>query len=281
MSEPPVNAPPRALLDAIQRILRPFVYLLLRFQITFPLLSQILKRIYVQVVVEDFPVEGKKLTDSRITMLTGVHRKDVRAFRQQGFLQLETPKTISLGSQITGVWLSADEYTDKKGHPLPLHRIKAQGEPSFETLVESVTKQDLRARSVLDEWLRLGVCSINENDQVILKAEAFIPEKGFDEKAFFLGKNLHDHIATSVHNVLDGSPPQFDRSVYYNNLSPESMQILSDLIDEKATEMLKLVNKRALGLQKKDSAKQGNKAKFNFGLFYYKEEQTQEGSDGD
>jgi len=276
MSPKLVNEPPKSLLLAVRRLLQPLVYVFLKFQLTYPAALQILKRVYVQVAVEQFPGEGKNPTDSRITLLTGVHRKDVREFRKLGFENLVAPPSVSMGAQVVAAWLGEPQYLDSDGNPLSLYRTKAQGEPSFEALVEVVSKQDLRARSLLDEWLSLGVCSINTDDRVVLNTQAFVPEKGFDEKAFYFGKNIHDHIATGAHNLLGYRPPQFDRSVYYNNLTPESMQELSQLIDDKAMEILKLVNKKARALQQQDSGKLGANQRFNFGLFYYQDQPPDE-----
>ncbi|MBV5344757.1 MAG: hypothetical protein JZU63_04105, partial [Rhodoferax sp.] len=76
------------------------------------------------------------------------------------------------------------------------------GEASFDRLVASEST-DIRARAVLDEWLRLGIVELDADDNVRLISDAFVPKKGFEEKAYFLGRNLHDHIAASVHNLLD------------------------------------------------------------------------------
>jgi len=37
----------------------------------------------VDVAVKEFPVDGKPQTDSRVTLLTGVHRKDVKRLRNE------------------------------------------------------------------------------------------------------------------------------------------------------------------------------------------------------
>lgn len=47
--------------------------------------------------------------------------------------------------------------------------------------------KDIRARSVLDEWLRLGIAHLDDQDRVRLNAEAFVPARGFEEKAFYFG----------------------------------------------------------------------------------------------
>src|SRR3974390_1739599 len=81
---PRPGEPPRALTQAIVRLLRPLVRVLIAHGVTFPMLAQLLKDIYVDVAEGAFPLSGKAQTDSRLSLLTGVHRKDVRALRGRG-----------------------------------------------------------------------------------------------------------------------------------------------------------------------------------------------------
>ena len=68
------------------------------------------------------------------------------------------------------------------------------GEPGFEDLVASIST-DIRPRAVLDEWQRLGVVEVDDAGLVRLVVGAFVPARGFDEKAHYFGRNLHDHLA--------------------------------------------------------------------------------------
>ena len=72
------GTPASSLVAALIRLLRPLVKLLLYHGITYPFLADLLKSVYVEVADREFPVEGKKQTDSRVSLLTGVHRKDVK-----------------------------------------------------------------------------------------------------------------------------------------------------------------------------------------------------------
>ena len=63
----------KPLFAAILKLLRPLVRMFLHFNITYPVLSQLLKAIYVEVAERDFPIFGKPQSDSRITLLTGIH----------------------------------------------------------------------------------------------------------------------------------------------------------------------------------------------------------------
>lgn len=276
MNTPLSSEPPKALVQAVTTLLRPLVRLLLHFQITYPYLCQLLKGIYIDVASNEFQAEGTRQTDSRITMLTGVHRKDVRRFREEGLDELRAPSALPLSAQIVAAWLSEPGFQAPDGTPRALPRLAkaGDGDISFEALVDRVARQDLRARSVLDEWLRLGLVEMDANDRVQLQVEAFIPEKGFDEKLYYFGKNLHDHISVGAHNLTGDGAPQFDRSVYYNNLSDASIAKLSALVNERGMQALKEVNRLARELQKKDAGSKRAKHRFNFGIFFYLEKQS-------
>ena len=49
--------------------------------VTAPDFYRVVKQTFVEVAEADFALDGERPTDSRISMLTGVHRRDVKAFR--------------------------------------------------------------------------------------------------------------------------------------------------------------------------------------------------------
>lgn len=259
--------------------MRPLVRMLVTHQVTYPLLSNWLKAIYVEVADKDFSLPGRAQTISRVSLLTGVHRKDVKRLRSEVPGADAIPAAVSLGAQLVARWTGVSEFQDSRGRPLSLPRQAELG-PSFERLVESVSK-DIRPRVVLDEWLRLGVARIEQSgdrEHVRLNTEAFIPESGFDEKAFYLGRNLRDHISTAAQNLAGLSPSLLERSVYYDDLTPESVRELRELSEAKATEALRAVNRRALALQAADVANPGARHRMNFGV-YFSEGRVESGSD--
>ena len=66
-----IGGPSLRLQTAVRLLLRPLVHLLLGRQVTYPLLTRLLKELYVEVASDEFAIEGKRLTDSRINLLTG------------------------------------------------------------------------------------------------------------------------------------------------------------------------------------------------------------------
>lgn len=68
----------------LARLLRPLVRLCIRSGMTFPALAQLLRELFVNVAEHDFALEGKEQTDSRVSLLTGIHRKEVARLRGAG-----------------------------------------------------------------------------------------------------------------------------------------------------------------------------------------------------
>lgn len=269
LKEPSQPAP--SLVKALRWQLRPLVKFLIKSGITFPFLADLLKEVFVEVAERDFKLEGKEQTDSRINFLTGIHRKDVKRLRNSKNSNVASD-TVSLGAQLVANWIGSDTYLDEQLKPLPLPRlIKKGGLQSFEALVISVNK-DIRSRAVLDEWLSLGIVSLDNQDRVCLNTDAFVPEKGYDEKAWFFGENLHDHIAAAAHNMTGEKPPFLERAVFYDRLSEASVNKLKMTADQSGMRLLRKLNRQAIELQSADiQSTEHNNSRMRFGIYFYSE----------
>jgi Family of unknown function (DUF6502) len=258
--------PPQALVQAIKRLLRPLLKVFIAHGFTLPILTQLLKELYVEVAEAEFPLPGRPQTDSRISLLTGVHRKDIRVLRGRGPTPDLPPAAISRNAQMIALWAGAPEYRDASGAPLPLP--KTGKAPSFESMALSVST-DIRARVVLDEWLRLGIVRIDDEGLIHLNNAAFIPREDFAELSYYFGRNLRDHIAASAHNLSGNQPPMLERAVYYDGLTPESAAELAALSRETGQKALVEVNKKAFELCKQDAGAEAATLRISFGVYFF------------
>lgn len=262
-------APRASVVAAVRRVLRPLVRLLVAHGITYSFLTDMLKSIFVETAASEFTLDGQRPTDSRLTLLTGVHRKDIRRLMREPEPPPETPPGLTLGTQIVARWLGDRNYSDDTGRPLALPRTPSQGgDHSFAALVESVSK-NVRPRSVLDELRRLGVVEIDANDYVHLITSGFVPGKELDAKAFYFGEALHDHLAAGVHNLEDVGRPFLERSVYYDELSPGAVEALRAQAEKLSTDVLKEINKRGMALERQDPPQPGQRMRMRLGVYFY------------
>lgn len=259
-----------ALLDAVRRLLRPLARLLMSHGIDYPGFVALARGVFVDVAARDFHDDGRPITDSRVSLLSGVHRREVKRLRGE-ISPTIPPQAVSMGSRIVARWCAEAQYLDAQRKPKPLPRLaKEGGDASFEKLVAGVS-MDIRPRAVLDEWLRLGVATLDGEDRVHLTEAAFVPAHGAEEKAFFFGKNLHDHMSAAVHNMLDGRPALLERSVYYDGLTPASVARLRERSRELAIAALQEVNRQAMELQQQDADHPDAQARMTMGVYFYTE----------
>lgn len=263
---------PPSLLSALRRVMRPLVRLMLRKGVTYTVFAEVLKEVFVDVADREFRLDDKAPSDSRISLLTGIHRKDVRRLRHEGdTASMALPENITLGAQLVNVWTNSQPFCKAVGQALPLPRLASVGgEVSFDALVARVST-DIRARVVLDEWLRLGVVRVDEQDCVHLEAQAFLPQKGFDEKAAYLGHNLHDHASAAVHNLSGQGQPFFERSVHYDALAPVSVEVLREAVAGEGMQTLLGFSRLAAELEDRDLSSPEPRQRITIGLYFYTE----------
>jgi len=260
---------PEFLLKALRQALKPMVRLMLAKGVGYPQFAELMKELYVGVAEREFRIDGKEQTDSRISLLTGIHRKDVKRLRAMPEEEQGVPESVSLGMRLVSAW-SEPPFATRDGHQLPLPRLGRQGgEVSFDSLVASVSK-DIRARAVLDEWLRLGVVSVDDADRVVLTSGAFVPSSGLEEKAFYFGHNLHDHAAAATHNVLGFGEPWLERSVHYDALPPEVIARLRAEASDGAMRLLQDLNHQAMAAEQAGPGGEDAR-RFTFGVYFYAE----------
>ncbi len=274
MNGPRTPAPAGAdrLHSPVARLLRPLVRLLIRSGMTFPGLVDLVRELYVNVAEYDFALPDKEQTDSRVSLLTGIHRKEVRRLRGAGAMISAAPAALSRASRIIARWLAAPEYVDAEGRPRALARVAGSGsrEPSFESLVASVTR-DVRPRAVLDEWLDRKLVTIDAEGRIELAEAAFLPPGGSDQQLYYFGRNLHDHVAAAVANVLGEKPRFMDRAVHCDGLSAELAEALERRSQEIATGALQEANREAHAACETDA---GGDNRWIMGVYIYREQQS-------
>ena len=272
-----INDPNATLYRALDTMLAPLFRLMVRKGVEYPVLIELIKKLYVRAAVQVEQEKAHKITDSRISTMTGIHRREVKRLRTELNQPLSvSEKKASLNALLVAQWLGQPEYLDDEGRPRFIPYRSEDDRPAFEKLVKSVT-QDVHPRTLLDTWLEQGLLEQNSNGWVRLTETGYVPDSSWEEKLFFAGKNLNAHAATVVDNLLEEKPAQLDRAVYYYKLTPESLETLENWAREESLKLLTQFNLKAAELQEQDQDK-GGRHHIHFG-YYLHRDQEQPGDD--
>lgn len=190
---------PDVLLEHAVAMLAPLVRVLIANGATYPQFAALLKPAFLRAAHAELTASGKRISDSAISIVSGVHRKDVRTLTADGVASPpQSTHMLSLASEVVAQWCHAP-YVDAEGQPraLPLRSRNGDGSeepltPSFEQLTQSVTR-DFHSRAVLDELVRLRVVAI-EKDVAHLSPERLVADQDFIDALQHVTRNIHDHM---------------------------------------------------------------------------------------
>ncbi|MDH4053311.1 MAG: DUF6502 family protein [Rubrivivax sp.] len=211
-------------LAATLGLVRPLVRLLIRQGVAYPAFASALKAVFLQAARDELASRDMPVTDSAVSLLSGVHRRDVRRLgRSPTPLASDSEAPLSLAAEVVGRWMSDPHHLAPDGSPRPLPRT---GEGSFDALVQQVS-QDVRPRAMLDEMLRLGVVR-EEAGAVALEGDGLAPRQGFQELAALFAANLQDHLAAAAAN-LQGDANFLEQAVHVDEISESSARSLQQV----------------------------------------------------
>lgn len=218
-------------LASVLRVMRPLVRLLLRNGITYTAFANALKRVFLDAATAELASQGMARTDSAVTLLSGIHRRDVRLLSRGAAIHATAAvdtahPPLSLAGEVVAHWMSDADSLDAQGLPRVLPR-SADGLPpdllSFDGLVARVSS-DVRPRAMLDELLRLG--AVTESDAgIAMVGGGFAPRQGLAEMASLLADNLGDHAAAAAANLQD-SRNFLEQAIYVDEITAESAELL-------------------------------------------------------
>jgi hypothetical protein len=271
---------PALVMAAACRLLRPLVRLLIRHGIGYPALAAALKPLFLDEAQAELARRGMATTDSALTLLSGVHRRDVRRLTRPpppaaggagvGAAAEAAPPAWGPVAELVGRWLTDPAWLDAEGRPRELPR---SGEASFDALAESVS-HDVRPRAMLDELLRLGVAE-TDGASVRLSSHGFAPRQGFGELSELFAANLHDHLAAAVAN-LDGEANFLEQALFVDELTEPSVRALQQAARQAWQQALRTTMQVARGRFDDDAAQappaeRRHRVRFGVYLFHAKE----------
>ncbi len=246
MEKPLTNA----LASAVIRILRPLVRIFLRNGLPYGVFADLARWVYVDVARKEFGIAGRKQTDSRVSVITGLSRKEVRRLRQMTPpTNTEAAERYNRAARVIAGWRRDADFHTKSGRPasLPL-----DGEAmSFSRLVQRYSG-DVPPRAILDELVQVGAVSHTRDGRLRLSAGAYLPAGDPTKLHNILGTDVALLIDTIDHNTRPNTSPRLQRKVAYDNISTEALEKLRSMCGREGQRLLVKLDK-ALSREDRDA----------------------------
>jgi hypothetical protein len=255
--------------------MKPLIRLMMRHGIVLQTFNELVKSVYTEEAEKAVVANGEPATDLQISLMTGLHRKEVKRFRAEGYEAFILSPTLSAGADVVTRWLTDRRFLTGRREPKALGIRRGETKDSFAELVRSVDAE-LRPNALLTEMIRLGVVTV-ENDRALLAVDAFVPQKGFDDQVQYLAENGHDHLATAVHNLENPDAALLEQSISASELSLNSAQELERTARSLWKLVMQQVMERAIELESRDKVAGKADTRINFGAYFYKESTPKSG----
>ena len=229
-------------LSAFRLLFRPIARILLRAGVNWKDLAEVGKGIYVDVATEDFGIRGRPTNISRVAILTGFTRREVRRLRD--LLEEGVPDTIERMNYATRVlsgWYQDEEFTDDDGHPAPLSATGST--KSFEKLCARYSG-DVAATTMLKELRHVGAVAENEDGKLLALSRYYMPVLTDPDQMLRSGDvvaDLANTVAYNLHRSID-DPSRFERRASNSRVPASAVPAFRDFIEREGQKFLERVD---------------------------------------
>ena len=260
--------------NGLFNVLKPLTRLLLACGFGYKEFAEISKKAFVAVATSDHGLRGRPTNISRVAVMTGLTRKEVRRIRNS----LETLEGRILlkrspANKVLGAWHSDPHFCDNAGKP---RKLPQEGESrSFNALVRNYGG-DIPPIALLRELERGGAVKV-EDGGVTPLTRFFEPMPMDDEylsSSFFSISNI---ISTIVHNtIVDRSKEGYaERYVFSSDLSFSASEQFREMIEEGSITYLESLDDWLVGHEsvsdKSHELATDDPATVGFGVYFFRQ----------
>ena len=259
---------------ALRMMMKPLIRLLISQGVSHADFSSAAKDVFVEMSIRHFD-EGQKINQSRVAILTGLTRKEVKNVIDRAMTAKSHGKNFSRPSRVLVGWHSDPKYTGPYGVPLelPYEFDESDDRPSFKELVKAYSG-DMAPAQMLKELLRVGaVVKLDTGNYRVVRRE-FEPERLSPEILERFGDVAHNFFSTAATNIEKKGQRAglFERVVYAEEaLSDEILLQFDEFVKHRGQDFLEeLDNWFVLRQGMSDGAQ--NRKDTGFGMYHYVED---------
>ncbi len=179
--------------------MRPLASLMLRCGMTWKEFAELCKSVFVDVASEEYGIKGRKTNVSRVSILTGMSRKEVKRLRD--LLEAEqapAPGKTTDATRVLSGWHQDKDFLDADDKPLPL---APDGEGA--TFAELMRRYggDIPQGAMLKELRHARAVEDTKDGKLRAISRYYTPVQLDPELLLIAGSNLRDLAATLNHNL--------------------------------------------------------------------------------
>jgi len=262
------------ILSAFQLVLRPVVKILLRYGIGYNEFAEIVKTAFVDVSTTEFGIRGRPTNISRVAVMTGLTRKEVRRLRtkiESGECSV-TVKSTPI-TEILHRWHADSEFLDSDGRPATLAFSGERG--SFSSLVRKYGG-DVPAGAMRTELKRVGSIGEDKKGNLSVRLRSFWPSDKAGKLESSLVHHVYPMLSTVAHNTeieSEGNGNTFPQYAAYSiNIDTKDRPKLKRMCSDRLLNLAESFDDLFIAYESSRDAQDSKQtAPIMVGLYYFEE----------
>ena len=201
----------------LKAMLRPVVRFCVKRSLGIQSVIECVKAVFIEVAAEEMSSSDERVNVSRLSVMTGLHRRDVMRIYKEG----DTLDTVSsFAGRVIGQWEQDAQFLTRNRKPRVL---TIDGERSeFRDLVRKVSS-DVNAGTVLFELERIGAVERIAKG-IRLKQHAHTVRHDPEESFSLLGRDIDDLVQAVSENVFENAELRnLHARTEYDNVREEAL----------------------------------------------------------
>lgn len=224
----------------LSAVLEPVIRLMLRAGVTWKEFSELSKTKFVDVATADFGIRGRPTNVSRVAILTGLDRRDVRRLRETG-METMTMGYQSKASQILSLWHHHRDFLDADGHPAAL---AVEGEGVTFTELMRRRAPALPVMAMVKELKDAGAIEELSDGRLRPLSRTYVPRGVPAERLRLWSSVLSDIANTIEHNFSrdEATPTRFERRALNLHVDSKAVREFRELLETEGQAMLERID---------------------------------------
>jgi hypothetical protein len=233
-----VNDAQRPILTACRTWLRPVAGWLLRSGVTWKEFADLSRNVFVAAATEEFGIRGRPTNVSRVALLTGLARREVR--RERLVTETKAPQAeeaLNHASRVLSGWHLDADFLDANGRPLEL---AATGEgASFAALLKRYAG-DIPTTALVKELLKSRSIERLANGTYRVLRRYYMPRPMDGRSVERAGSVLADVVATVEHNLQrkPDEPSRFEGRAQNRHIDPRHLPAFRAFLEREGQGLL-------------------------------------------
>lgn len=231
-----------AVLGACRAMLRPIASFLMKCGMTWREFADISKSVFVEAAADGYGIKGRKTNLSRIAILTGIDRKEVR--RQMDLIAVAAVPPASKTTDTTRVlsgWHQDREFSELNGQPRPIPVDGKSG--SFAVLCQRYAG-DISPSTLLKELKRVNAVVESKTGELIAQSRYYMPTP-FDPQWLMNAGSAFADLGSNINYNLGANPDKPTRFLgraIDTTIDASAIPEFREFIEENGQPFLELVD---------------------------------------